>query len=88
MRRLCEWRDALGAPGAGVHSVRVANTAVFDVAATVAVAYATTRFRPRIRFVPALIGWLVVGEAAHYAFCVRTSWQVAMGAGGVDGGRK
>ena len=36
---LCRYKNALGRPGKGIHSYRIANIAVVDVALTVLMAY-------------------------------------------------
>ena len=36
---LCKYKNALGRPGKGIHSFRIANIAVVDVALTFVLAY-------------------------------------------------
>lgn len=80
---LCRYADLFGKPGTGAHSLRIANTAVIDLAATALLAYVTyvvlRRVGNEVNYWVILLAWIVVGEALHYAFCVPTSWQVALG---------
>ncbi len=80
---LCKYANIFGAPGTGAHAYRIANTAVVDVVATALLAYITQlalqRAGKEVSYWWILLAWLVVGEVFHYAFCVPTSWQVALG---------
>lgn len=61
---LCKYKDILGVPGEGVHSLRVFGLAVVDVLATIAVAY--------VMKIPVWLAFLI-GIILHRMFCVRTT---------------
>lgn len=74
---LCKYKDIFGKPGQGAHSYRFAGVAIVDVAATVAVAWLTTKVVSRdgkpVTFVGALVFWLLAAVFFHWLFCVRTA---------------
>jgi len=78
---LCKYQNVFGKPGEGAHSVRFLNTAVVDVALTVALAYATTLVDKRWDMWTALVFWLLVGASMHILFCVNTTWTVFLRGG-------
>lgn len=78
---LCQYRDIFGKPGTGAHRYRVLNTAVVDVALTVALAYATTLVDKRWDLWTAIVFWFLVGASLHILFCVNTTWTVALRGG-------
>ena len=61
---LCKYKDILGVPGEGVHSLRVFGLAIVDVLATIAVAY--------VMKIPVWLAFLI-GIILHRMFCVRTT---------------
>lgn len=65
---LCTYRNALGVPGEGVHSYRLFNIALADVALAIALALL-------IRFVcrTSLLISFLIGIVVHRLFCVRTT---------------
>lgn len=69
---LCKYKDSLGKPREGVHSARLMDVAVFDVAGTVLAAYALSRYTS-VRFWPALAFLFLAGIVLHRLFCVRTT---------------
>lgn len=68
----CKYKDALGKPGKGVHSVRVFNIAVVDLVGTLAIAWAVARWR-RESFLRWAAGLLALGVLLHWLFCVDTT---------------
>ena len=74
---LSRYRDVFGAPGTGVHSVRVFDLAIVDVLLTVVLAwlvYVGLRGgKWSMCFPCVLVGAFVVGVAAHAAFGVQTT---------------
>ena len=73
MTLFCKYRNALGKPNQGAHSVRVFGVALFDVALTVIAAWLLFRVSGRFTFIQALIIVFVLGVLAHYLFCVNTT---------------
>lgn len=69
---LCAYKDALGQPGTGIHSYRIANIAIADVIMTLAVAYAIAALF-NISFVYSASGMFLLGIISHRIFCVRTT---------------
>jgi hypothetical protein len=69
---LCAYSTALGIPGQGVHSYRIADIAVVDVILTLIAAYIITLITG-IPFTYSAIGIFVLGIIAHRLFCVRTT---------------
>ena len=61
---LCRYKDILGVPGEGVHSLRVFGLAIVDVLATIAVAY--------VMKIPVWLAFFL-GIILHRMFCVRTT---------------
>ena len=72
MRRFCEYRDVLGKVGEGVHSVRVANVAILDVAGTFALALLVS-WGFGISYWIALALTFLLGILLHRLFCVPTT---------------
>ena len=70
---LCKYKDIFGKPGEGVHSYRIFNIAVIDVAWTLLGAYILHLFFPKYNFWYILLGLFVLGIIVHRAFCVRTT---------------
>ena len=68
---LCQFKDALGIPGQGVHAFRVpgTTTAAADYVLTLLLAWvisATTS----LPLVPTTVVLFLLGSWMHYAFCV------------------
>ena len=69
---LCKYRDVLGKPNEGIHSIRVFDIAIMDLAFTVlAAAVITLLFK--WPFLPVLAVVLVIGIFMHRLFCVNTT---------------
>lgn len=78
---LCQYKDALGVPGQGVHAPRIGtaefNVAAFDVLGTVVGAAALAHYAD-IGFLCALAILMTLAIALHWAFCVDTALNVAL----------
>ena len=68
----CPYKDALGVPGEGFHSVRFMNVAVGDTLGTVLLAWVMAQGF-KWDFWPTLLGLFVLGEILHWYFCVDTT---------------
>jgi hypothetical protein len=75
---LCDYKDALGKVGTGVHSYRIFNIAVVDVVLTVLLAYIIYLFVPGYNFLLVLLACFISGIALHRLFCVRTTIDKAL----------
>ncbi len=83
MKGLCAYKNALGAPGTGAHSIRVMNIAIVDVILTVIggmiISYMIHRYisDPKISYGRVLMWVLIVlfilGIILHRIFCVETT---------------
>jgi hypothetical protein len=68
----CQFANILGAPGTGIHSIRVFNVAIVDVLLTFVLAYFTKNFFP-FNYWTVLLIWFIVGIIVHRLFCVKTT---------------
>jgi len=69
---LCKYRNALGVPGKGAHSIRLADVAIVDVIMTLVGAYIIAYFA-RTSFAWTAAGLFILGIILHRMFCVRTT---------------
>lgn len=69
---LCKYKNALGQPGEGIHSYRIADIAVADVIMTLVAAYLITLIYG-VSFVYSAVGLFGAGIILHRVFCVRTT---------------
>jgi hypothetical protein len=69
---LCKYRNALGVPGKGAHSIRLADVAIVDVIMTLVGAYIIAYFE-RTSFAWTAAGLFLLGIILHRLFCVRTT---------------
>ena len=69
---LCQYKNALGIPGQGIHSYRIFNIAVADVLMTIAGAWILSFAFPK-RFFVILIILFLLGIALHRIFCIKTT---------------
>ena len=69
---LCKYRDALGVPGKGVHSLRIGGIAIADVVLTLIGAYIIAYYA-RASFAWTAAGLFLLGIILHRLFCVRTT---------------
>ncbi len=72
MLNLCKYKDAIGVPGKGVHSIRIGNIAIADVISTIIGAYIISYFA-NMSFIWTLVGLFIAGIILHRLFCVRTT---------------
>ena len=68
----CDYKNAFGKIGTGIHSYRIMDIAVLDFGVTAFVAYLIT-LATGIRFVYTFIGFFITGIFVHRLFCVRTT---------------
>ena len=69
---LCQYKDVLGVPGTGLHSVRIFDVAILDFAGVFVLAWLMSK-ATGLRY---LLSWLVVFLfviGIHRAFCVNTT---------------
>jgi hypothetical protein len=84
MSGLCRFSGALGEPGKGVHSVRVAGFAAVDVLATALLAFFLARKKGRKGlsllgiFVLYFLLLVLLAIGVHKLFCVNTRLNVLM----------
>ena len=69
---LCKYRNALGVPGKGAHSIRLGGVAVMDVVFTLIGAYIIAYYA-RTSFAWTAAGLFLLGIILHRLFCVRTT---------------
>ena len=69
---LCKYRNALGVPGKGAHSIRLGGVAIVDVIMTLIGAYIIARIA-RTSFAWTAAGFFLLGIILHRLFCVRTT---------------
>lgn len=77
MVNLCQYKDALGVPGQGIHSYRlfgvaIADVAIADVIMTIIGAYIYS-YIYHTSFLYSLLGLFALGIFLHKLFCVKTS---------------
>jgi hypothetical protein len=69
---LCKYRNALGVPGKGAHSIRLGGVAIVDVVMTLVGAYVIAHYA-RASFAWTAAGLFLLGIILHRLFCVRTT---------------
>ena len=74
---LCQYRDALGRPGEGLHRWRAGGFAVFDVLLTLAAA-GSIAWLAKTSFFACLVVLMLAGLALHALFCVPTALTCAL----------
>jgi len=72
MSGLCQYKNALGIPGQGIHSYRFMNFAVADVVMTIVFGYLLA-WVFRWNAVITIGGLFLLGIVLHRVFCVRTT---------------
>jgi hypothetical protein len=70
--RLCKYRNALGVPGKGAHSIRLGGVAIVDVMMTLVGAYIIAHYA-RASLAWTVAGLFLLGIILHRLFCVRTT---------------
>jgi hypothetical protein len=69
----CPYKNALGVPGQGFHSMRFMGLAVGDTVGTIVLAILVSRIF-RYKFFPTLVFLFVLGEFLHWYFCVDSAF--------------
>ena len=69
---LCKYKDSLGEPGKGIHSLRLGGVAINDVIMTVIGALFLS-YLFRWKFIYTLTALFLLGILLHRLFCVRTT---------------
>lgn len=72
MNDLCKYKNALGIPGQGIHSLRIFGIAVADVIMTIIGAFFLS-WVLNWKFGKTLIGLFILGIILHRIFCVKTT---------------
>jgi hypothetical protein len=65
----CKYRNLIGAPRTGIHSVRIADIAVVDTAVTAMAAFGIAKWTKQSFWIVFLI-LMLIAEISHYFFCV------------------
>lgn len=68
----CKYKDILGKPKQGVHSYRILNIAIVDVALTLIISKIVSHYS-KIAFWKTTTGLFLLGIILHRLFCVRTT---------------
>lgn len=74
---LCKYKDALGKPNTGLHSIRFMGVAIFDVLFVLVCAIAIAWFF-KWSYIYTIIGVYILGIVVHRAFCVPTAVDKAL----------
>lgn len=69
---LCKYKNLLGEPGKGVHSIRFMNIAVVDVMLTILLAFLISYYT-NYSLIFILILVFILGIILHRLFCVKTT---------------
>jgi hypothetical protein len=70
---LCKYKNLIGKPKTGMHSIRIFNIAVLDVVETIIGAYVIYLFFPKYNYFLILLCLFLLGIIAHRIFCVPTT---------------
>jgi hypothetical protein len=78
---LCKYKDILGKPNTGIHSVRIFNIAIFDVLSTILVGIVIhkiiivdlLKMNNTIKLWMVIVFFFALGILLHKAFCVKTT---------------
>lgn len=76
--RLCRFKNLLGVPNEGPHSIRFMNFAIVDVILTLIGAYFIAK-KLKVEYWKALLGFFVLGIFLHWLFCVPTQFNKLIG---------
>ena len=74
---LCKYNNYFGEPGKGVHSHRIFNIAIVDVAMTL-IGAVIISYLSGIKFIWSALGLFLVGILLHRVFCVKTTLDKAI----------
>lgn len=73
---LCKYKNILGEPKKGLHSIRVFDIAIIDVLLTILGGYIINIFIPKSNYLTLIfiiILLFIIGIILHKIFCVRTT---------------
>jgi len=70
---LCKYKDMLGKPNEGVHSIRIFGFAFVDILLTIIASLAIVKFTKWESVLNVFIVLNVIGFALHKLFCVDTA---------------
>lgn len=73
MPLFCQYKDSLGKPGEGFHSVRFLNIAVLDTLLVVIATIIIKKFLPQYSMGAIFMVIFVIGIIVHRLFCVKTT---------------
>lgn len=68
----CKYRHIFGKEGQGVHSLRVFNIAIVDLALTLAAAYGIAKYM-EWNLAIVFVAIMIIAVLVHKAFCVETT---------------
>jgi hypothetical protein len=71
---LCQYRDLFGKPNQGFHAKRLGPFALWDIVATILVAYVLSKMMKRTSFLRTLVILFILAEILHWLFCVDTGF--------------
>jgi accessory gene regulator protein AgrB len=69
----CQFKDILGKPGEGPHSIRLGGFAVVDSVLTILLAWYVSKWVDK-PFPLVLLVVFIIGEILHWVFCVDTAF--------------
>ena len=75
--RLCKYRDILGKPREGFHSVRIFDFALYDILATLVLAFVVS-YLTNINYWKSLVVIMLIVIFLHWLFCVDTKLNVLL----------
>lgn len=68
----CQYKNAFGKPGTGLHSYRICNIAIIDVLATIGTAFLIS-WMFSYSFLIVFVLLIILSIIMHRLFCVRTT---------------
>ena len=72
---LCDYKDLLGKPGKGIHSLKIMNFAVIDILFTIVLGLILSKsFKINTAF--AILLSFLIGILFHRLFCVKTTLDI------------
>ena len=72
MKGLCKYKNLIGKPNTGIHSIRFMGIAIMDVIITLLGCFIISYYT-KISFFKVSIVVFILGIIAHRLFCVRTT---------------
>ena len=76
--RLCQYKNILGEPRKGFHSIRIFDFAILDIIGTIIIALVLS-YATNIKFTKLFIILLLLGIFLHWLFCVETKSAILLG---------